>query len=148
MEPIRITTTLSPHFSKGLPRGYYLVAQRLFPGGVPLLRKQQFLGFCGGSLVVTVGSPNHWDSIMKMSIHCQELIEGPVSWLDSCSIWAANKGFRAYISQKFLPAGANSKPVTGTGIFKLHTMANSAQIYYLEVPKVNSDILLGRKSLE
>jgi hypothetical protein len=146
MECIRIPTTLSPHIVNGVARGYYVLAQKIFPDGAPVLRRAQFIGFCG-NLILTFASPNEWDTLMKMGVQCQQLLDQPVSWLAASKLWPMAKGFRSYIPGSILKPRSNLK-ITCTGIVKKHLHgAGVAPIFYLEIPSISADVLMGRDIL-
>ncbi len=64
MEPIKIPVTLSPHYGDKGPKGFYILAQRLWPEGAPILNKVQWVGYFG-TLIVTVQHPGEWNSLLK-----------------------------------------------------------------------------------
>jgi len=146
---IRIPVTLSPHIVKGKPRGYYLLAQRLFPNGAPILRKDQFVGFSGGFMVITVARQNTWNTLMHMAIYASDVYGEIFAWLDSCKLYPMNKGFRAYIPGTILrPPSAGSKKVETFGLFQKTAFGGDvADMWYVKVPDVSAEVLLGSKRL-
>jgi hypothetical protein len=141
MEEIRIPVTLTPHYQSGKPSGYYLLAQRLFPRGAPILVKQQFAGFSDG-LVVTVNHPPQLDTPLKMAVVCPVIGGQGVTWLSKVSIYPMSMGFRMYIPGNILKPPTGALNFETTGIFH-----GAGELYWLHVPAVSSDILLGRKAL-
>jgi len=143
MKPIQIPVTLSPHFGGGKPKGYYLIAQRLFPDGAPILSKHQFVGF-DGSLVVTVQHPGEWDTVLKMAIYVSKLEDEPTTWLSKAHLYPMPMGFRMYIPGTVLkPKSAEVQKIETIGVF-----CKWGLVYYVYVPKISGEILLGRKELE
>ena len=149
MEPVRVPVTLSPHIVNDKPRGYYLLAQRIFPQGAPILRRQQFVGF-NGRLIVTVSRHRTWDNFLKMGIHARELDGQAITWLDQCKLYPMAMGFRMYIPGTILkPASAGSEKVESIGILREQKWGgNTASTFYLEIQKIDADILLSRKELK
>jgi hypothetical protein len=143
MNLIRIPVTLSPHIVKGSPRGYYVLAQRLFPNGAPILAKAQWIGF-NGALVITVEHPHEWDSLLKMAVKCPDFIEGRVSWLAPAKVWPMSKGFRTYIPGTIL----KPKPAEASKVESMGTFQQVGSIFYLSIPAIDGEVLLGRKEIE
>lgn len=152
MNPIQIPVTLSPHGVDGKPRGFYLLAQRLFTKGSPILRKDQFIGF-NGSLIVTVARHNAWDSLVKMGVYAHLLDSTRVFWYDKAALYPMTKGFRMYIPGTVLTPGMFQSPavvskIETTGIFRKHDFYGGIEpLFYLEIPLISGDVLLGRKQL-
>ena len=141
MEEIRIPVTLTPHYQKGKPSGYYLLAQRLFPRGAPILVKQQFAGFSDG-LIVTVNHPAHLDTVLKMAV-TYPCLTNSVTWLSKTAIIPMSMGFRMYIPGTILiPPQGERRNFETTGVFR-----RLGEMYWLHVPAVSGDILFGRKRL-
>jgi hypothetical protein len=153
MNPIRIPITLSQHIVGGKPRGFYLLAQRLFPNGAPILRKDQFVGF-NGSLIVTVARHNAWDSLLKLGVYADIVeINKHVIWFERAALYPMSKGFRMYIPGTVLTPTMFQQPVheskiETTGIFHKHDFCGGVEpLFYLEIPLISADVLLGRKQL-
>jgi hypothetical protein len=144
METVKITTSICPHFVKDEGRGHYIICRKLFRNGAPILAKQQFVGF-NGFLFVTVGHPGEWNSVFKMSQYVTQLDGRPVTWLGSANLYTYSQGFRAYIPEYILKAKEPGR-IESVGIFRKHT-APKFEIYYLELPKITAEVLLGRKEL-
>lgn len=138
----------------GKPRGYYLLAQRLFQRGAPILRKQQWIGFAD-RLVVTVDYPVEYDSLLKMVVGCTTVGTGPViggdrrtvTWLASAKLWPMAKGFKTYIPSSILtptssPCGGVYKAIHTHGLFSTTEMLS-----WLEIPILDGEVLLRRKEL-
>lgn len=148
MQPIKIPISLCPHIVEGKPRGYYLLAQWLFPKGAPRLVKQQFLGF-NGQLLVTVEHDGTWDSLLKIALFVENLNGKRVTWLTKTPIYTMPLGFRAYIPGTILkPISADVAKITTTGVFKKESFGVSKDLYYLEIPKITAGILFGREELK
>jgi len=144
---VRIPITLSSHIVNGKPRGFYLLAQRLFPNGAPSLTKQQYIGF-NGRLFVTVEHDRTWDTLLKVALHAEKLNDKHISWLTPTPIYPMPKGFRAYIPGTIIkPASAESQKVEGIGVFRRAIFGVSRDAYYLEILKLTAEVLLGRKEL-
>lgn len=136
MKPIRVPVTLSPHVVKGVPRGYYVLAQRLFPKGAPIIAKQQWIGFDGENLIVTAQHKPQCKSLLEMAVH-----HAGRTWLAPAKIWPMPQGFRSYIPASILKAKAGPRIVT-YGIFNV-----TDRVAWLDIPKLNGEVLLGRKEL-
>jgi hypothetical protein len=142
MNDIRINVTLSPHVQKGKPTGYYVIAERLFPRGTPILVKQQFVGYSNG-LVISVAHPPQVESVLGMGVICNLLSGRPVTWLSTAPLYTLPGGFRSYVNGRVLkPHSAEARKFTTTGIFRGY-----GELYWLEIPAVSGDVLLGRKEL-
>lgn len=148
MNQIKIPVSLSPHIVAGKPRGYYLLAQRLFPNGAPILRRDQFAGF-NGCLIVTVARHNKWNTFFDMCIQVRKLHEQAISWFGSTKLYPMNKGFRMYIPGSILkPPSADSKKIETIGIFRKHEyFGGVGSLYYLELQEFTAEVLLGKKKL-
>ena len=145
MEPIHIPVSICPHFSGGKARGHYILAKRLFPEGSPILVKQQFCGF-NGFLFITVVHPPQWNTSFKMAIHVKELDERKVLWLGGCHLTNLAGGFKVYLKEDIIKTKKPGR-IECTGIFRKH-VSPGFEIYYLEIPKLSADVLLGRKDLK
>lgn len=154
MNPIKIPVTISPHIVNGKPRGYYIIAERLFTKSNPHLIRKQFLGIARG-LIISVGRDIHWDSLLKMSIHIPEVIYtiggcgiNKILWLSPTKIYPFNMGFRAYIPGTVLkPESAEAKKIQTMGFFKRFQIGTT-DLLYLEVPLITPDIMLGKTKLD
>lgn len=149
MKTIKIPITISPHFSQGVPRGYYIIAQRLFPKERPILFRQQFVGFTQ-NLVFTMAHPGKWDTLLKMAIYIPTLGDFyvSVSWLSTTKMYPMGTGVRIYLPGTILkPSSAGCKKIETMGSLSL-AGGRGQEIYYLDIPKLNADILLGRKELK
>ena len=138
MGPIRIPVTLSPHICGGSPRGYCVLAQRLFPNGAPILAKAQWMGFQDG-LIITVDHPAECDTLLKMAIRFPS-----VTWLAPAKLWPMSKGFKSYIPGTILkPESAEASKIEVTGVFQ-----QKEGLFYLSIPALDGEVLLGRKALQ
>lgn len=146
---VKIQTTLSPHIVDGKPRGYYLIAQRLFTHGLPILRRDQFVGFSRG-LVVTIERHRTWQSLLDIGLRAQSLGGQSVSWLGKIKMYQMSAGFRMYIPGTILkPTSADSKKIETWGIFDKEIYgAGISPLYYLKVPIVTAEVLLGKERLD
>lgn len=145
MDAINIPVSICPHFSGGKPRGHYILAKRLFQEGAPILVKQQFVGF-NGFFFVTVVRPPLWNSTFKIANYIKRLDGREVIWLGGCHLTSLAGGFKIYITEDILKAKEPGR-IEGTGIFRKYK-APGFEVYYLEIPKITGEILLGRKELE
>lgn len=145
MEPIHIPVSICPHFSQGKPRGHYILAKRLFQVETPILVKQQFLGF-NGFLFVTVVHPPLWNTSFKVATHIKELDGRKIIWLGGCHLTSLSGGFKIYLPEDVLKAKEPGR-IEGAGVFRKHKSLGF-EIFYLEIPKLSADVLLGRKDLE
>jgi len=145
---IKIPITMTPHVQKGKPTGYYLIAQRLFVKPVELVRAQ-FVGYSDG-LALTVGGIERfqWDTVLKMAVKLPLLDGKPVNWLSSIALYPSAGGFRAYIpGPVFRPESVEEPPTHLIGEFSSCPVAD-ATLYYLRVPMLSGDVLLGKKRLQ
>ena len=141
MKPITVPISICPHIVDGCPHGYYIIAQRLFQQQ-PILFRQQFVGFTK-NLIFTLAHSGKWDTLLKMAINVPHLDTIPVSWLAPVKMYPTGTGVRFYLPGTIL------KP-TSAGCVKINTMGGlhiAGEIYYLNVPKLNADVLLSRKEL-
>lgn len=145
MQPIHIPVSLCPHFSGGKARGHYLLAKRLFREGNPILVKQQFIGY-NGFLFVTVVHPAQWNSTFKIATHIKELDGRGITWLGGCHLTTLTGGFKVYLPEYIMKAKEPGR-IEGTGIFRKHE-SPGFECFYLEIPKLSADILLGRTKLK
>lgn len=145
MEPVHIPVSLCPHFSGGKPRGYYILAKRLFLHDQPILTKRQFCGF-NGFLFVTVVHPNWWDTTFKTAISIPRLDGRDIQWLGSVPLYQLKGGFKVYLPETILKAKKPGR-IEGVGIFRKYT-APGFSCYYLELPKITEAVLLGREELK
>jgi hypothetical protein len=139
---VRINVTMSPHVQKGRPSGYYVLAERLFPRGAPILVKQQYVGYSEG-LVITVAHPAGVKSVLSMAVNVPRLGDKPVTWLAEAHLYPMRLGFRAYVAGRVLKARSTETPrYMTTGLFR-----GEGELYWLWIPAVSGDVLLGRKEL-
>lgn len=94
---------------------------------------------------MTVVHPNQWDTTFKIASIVQEMDDRKIIWLGSVHQYLLPGGFKAYLPEHILKA---SKPgrIEGVGIFRKYK-ALGFECYYLEVPKLTGEILLGKKEL-
>ena len=145
MEPVTIPISICPHFSQGKPRGHYILAKRLFLNDQPILVRQQYVGF-NGFLFVTVVHPNQWDTIFKIASRITQMDGQSITWLGSVRQYSLHKGFKVYLPEYILKAKTPGR-IEGVGIFRKY-QAPGFSCYYLEIPKLNVDVLLGRKEIK
>lgn len=145
MNPVTIPVSICPHFTKGKPRGHYLLAKRLFQNETPILAKQQFVGY-NGFLFVTVVHPAKWDTTFKMACAITELDGQPIKWLGTTHLTPLAGGFKAYLPEPITKANKPGR-IEGIGIFRKH-VALGFELYYLEIPKFTAEVLLGRMDLK
>jgi len=137
---IKIPVTFSPHFVKNTPRGYYLLAERLFTKELPILEKVQFVGFNQG-LVISVQRDRKLASIVEMNTIIHTLDGEKVTWLKPAKLFPMIMGFRAYIPRTVLAPSQLSKKVSTIGYFCKHEIGiiNHEQytpLYFLRVPSI------------
>lgn len=145
MEPVTIPVSLCPHFSQGKARGHYILAKRLFLQDQPILVRQQYVGF-NGFLFVTVVHPPAWDTAFKTALKIPQLDGRKIIWLGSVPLYGLKGGFKVYLPETILKAEKPGR-IEGVGIFRKYT-APGFECYYLEVPKLTAEVLLGRKELK
>lgn len=146
MDAIQIPVTLSPHIVDNKPRGYYILGQRLFPRGAPELRKDQFVGF-NGSLIISIARHNTWNSILAMGLYASRLHNRNITWLGEAMVYPMSKGFRIYVPGTTLKPSSAGKKIETIGVFRMHEFCGVEPLFYLEIPKINADILLGKEQL-
>lgn len=146
MRPIPVPITLSPHIVDGKPRGFYVIVQSLFPKEQPIIFREQFVGFTQ-NLVFTVAHPGEQDTLLKMALYSPTIGDKPVTWLSTTKQYPAGKGLRIYLGGSILkPASADYKKYQTMGV--VHKSGTQrGGIVYVDVPKLDGDILLGRKEL-
>lgn len=145
MEPVHIPISLCPHFSQGKPRGYYILAKRLFLHDQPILARQQFVGY-NGFLFVTVVHPGLWDTTFKIASLVPELDGRKIIWLGSVNQYTLSGGFKTYLPEIIMKAKKPGR-IEGQGIFRKYE-APGFELYYLEIPKITGKILLGKEELK
>jgi len=143
MNPIKVPVTFSPHIVGGKPRGYYALAQWLFPNGAPILQRRQFAGY-NGQLLITVEKPMECKTLLHMALKVSTLQNTPIMWLGACKVYHMSRGFRAYIPGSILcPPSAESEKIETHGFFRRH-----GDLFYMEFPKVSAEVLLGKERFE
>jgi len=145
IEPIKIPISICPHSSAGKIRGWYVLAKRLFRGDDPILFKHQFLGF-NGNLIVSVQQAAI-RSLFQMATKYPKLEDRDITWLGKVSLFRLKGGFKVYIPGEYLEV-ENPTRVETVGIFRCHTAYNRKLFYYLEIPAITAEVLLGRKALK
>lgn len=146
MEAVTIPISICPHFSQGKARGHYLLAKRLFIGeDQPILARQQYVGF-NGFLFVTVVHPNWWDTTFKTACMIREMDKQPIIWLGTVPLYGLPKGFKVYLPETILKAEKPGR-IEGVGIFRKY-QAPRFECYYLEIPKLTAEVLLGKEELK
>ena len=145
MEAVTIPISICPHFSQGKPRGHYVLAKRLFLNEQPILTRQQYVGY-NGFLFVTVVHPNKWNTVFKMAMNCSQIDGRSITWLGTVPIYPLRGGFKAYLPETILKAEKPGR-IEGVGIFRKY-QAPGFSCYYLEIPKLSAEVLLGRKELK
>ena len=145
MEAVTIPISICPHFSQGKARGHYLLGKRLFLHGQPILVRRQYVGF-NGFLFVTVEHPNWWDTTFKTACMIQEMDGQHIKWLGSVPLYQLKGGFKVYLPETILKAKKPGR-IEGVGIFRKYK-APGFECYYLEIPKLNADVLLGKEELK
>ena len=145
MEAVTIPISICPHFSQGKPRGHYLLAKKLFLNDQPILVRHQFVGF-NGFLFVTVVHPNQWDTAFKIANRIRMMDDRRITWLGAVRQYSLSKGFKVYLPETILKAKKPGR-IEGVGIFRKYD-APGFSCYYLEIPKLTAEVLLGRKELK
>ena len=143
-EPFRVPMTLSPHYVNGKARGFYLLAQRIWPGGAPILNKKQFIGFNGQCLLVTVEHNGLWKTPLQIFMRAGALQEKGMMWMCAAPLYPMSKGFRMYVPGNILLPRSEGNIVT-FGVFQYDV---PTKIYFLEIPEITGNVLLGRIEIE
>lgn len=145
MEAVTIPISICPHFSQGKPRGHYLLAKRLFLNDQPILIKQQYVGY-NGFLFVTVVYPYKWDTAFKIANSVSQIDGRNITWLGTTHLYSFKGGFKMYLQESILKAKSPGR-IEGVGIFRKYK-ALGFECYYLEIPMITAEVLLGRKKLK
>ena len=145
MEAVTIPISICPHFSQGKPRGHYLLAKRLFLHEQPILSRQQYVGF-NGFLFVTVVHPSEWTTTFRTAIRISQLDDRKVIWLGSANLYPLKGGFKVYLPETILKAKKPGR-IEGVGIFRKYK-APGFECFYLEIPKLTAEVLLGQEELK
>lgn len=145
MEAVKIPVSICPHFSQGKPRGHYILGKRLFLNDQPILARRQYVGF-NGFLFVTVVHPNQWNTIFKIACMIQEMDGQSITWLGTVPLYGLKGGFKVYLPETIFKAKKPGR-IEGVGIFRKYD-APGFSCYYLEIPKLTAEVLLGRKELK
>jgi hypothetical protein len=145
MEAVTIPVSICPHFSQGKPRGHYLLAKRLFLKDQPILSKRQYVGF-NGFLFVTVVHPPYWDTTFKTALIVREMDGRSIQWLGAVPLYGLKGGFKVYLPETILKAVKPGR-IEGVGIFRKY-QAPGYSCYYLEIPKLTANVLLGKEELK
>jgi len=144
---IRIPITLSPHIVNNKPRGYYLLAERLFLEDMPILTRKQFIGF-DTSLLVTFAWPCGWDSLFKMNHYAGQCGERVIKWISECRLYPFSMGFRTYIPSNILSPSAGTKKIETTGIIEQLVTGKEGGVYFVRIPLLSVEIMLGKRKLK
>ena len=145
MNAVTIPVSICPHFSQNKPRGHYILGKRLFLNDQPILVRQQYVGF-NGFLFVTVVHPNWWDTTFKTACMIKEMDGQPIIWLGTVPLYGLRGGFKVYLPETILKAKKPGR-IEGVGIFRKY-QAPGFSCYYLEVPKLTAEVLLGKEELK
>lgn len=145
MEAIKIPISICPHFSQGKPRGHYLLAKRLFLHEQPIIYKQQYVGY-NGFLFVTVVHPAEWSTTFRTAIQIPEMDGRSITWLGPANLYPLKGGFKVYLTESILKAKKPGR-IEGIGIFRKYK-APGFECFYLEIPKLSAEVLLGRAELK
>ena len=145
MEPVTIPISLCPHFSQNKPRGFYILAKRLFRNEPPMLIRQQFVGY-NGFLFVTVVRPSECNTVFKIANRIKMMDDRSIIWLGSAHQYLLGGGLKIYLAEHILKAKKPGR-IEGVGIFRKYK-ALGFECYYLEIPKLTTEILLGREMLK
>ena len=154
MKPIKIPISICPHTSAGKLRGWYALAKRLFVEDDPILVKRQFMGFNwfekqAGCLLLTVVRPREDSkfSMFEQITKYSQLEDKNITWFGQCSLFPLKGGFKVYIPEGHLKV-ENPKRVETVGVFRRHDTFNHKSVFYLEIPVITAEVLLGRKELK
>lgn len=145
MNPIRIPITISPHIIGDKPRGFYILAHSLWGKDKPIIFRQQFVGF-QGSLILTMAHPSEWTSLVKATIYASVMNGKPISWFSSVQQYPQGTGVRFYLPSGILPPTSAGKIETIGIIGK--ASYGSGSVVYISIPRIDGDIILGRKELK
>ncbi len=122
-----------------------MLAKRLFRHEQPMLIRQQYVGF-NGFLFVTVVHPYQWDTTFKMACGIPYMDDRKLTWLGTANLYPFGGGFKTYLAEHILKAKKPGR-IEGVGIFRKYK-TSFMECYYLEIPKLTTEILLGREELK
>lgn len=145
MEAVTIPISICPHFSQGKARGHYVLAKKLFTQDQPILVRRQYVGF-NGFLFITVVHPGSWNTTFRTAIKISQLDGRKVIWLGSVPLYPLQGGFKVYLPETILKAKKPGR-IEGVGIFRKY-QALGFSCYYLEIPKLSAEVLLGQEELK
>lgn len=146
MEAVTIPIAICPHFSQGKPCGHYVLAKRLFVGkDQPMLTRRQYIGF-NGFLFITVVHPQNWTTTFRTAIKISEMDGRKIIWLGATNLYPLKGGFKVYLPETILKAEKPGR-IEGVGIFRKYE-ALGFSCYYLEIPKLTANVLLGKEELK
>jgi len=144
LNPVKIPLSICPHTSAGRVQGWYVLAKRLFAEDDPVLFKHQFLGF-NGNLIISVQQAEI-RSLFQMATKYPKLEDRDITWLGKVSLFRLKGGFKVYLPWEYLEV-ENPKRIETVGIFRCHIAFDRKLFYYLEIPAITAEVLLGRKEL-
>lgn len=147
MNPVKVPISICPHHSGAKPHGHYIIVNGLFPKGTPILKRQQFVGF-NGFLFITIAITHTTviDTNFKVITHLGTLDAKKIDWLGSAKLYTTPKGLRIYLPEDILKAGDYEK-IKDIGIFR-KAQGPKFGVYYLEVPRITGNVLLGKERIE
>ena len=122
-----------------------MLAKRLFTQDQPILVRRQYAGY-NGFLFVTVVHPPDWTTTFRTAIRISEMDGRSITWLGSVPLYGLKGGFKVYLPETILKAKKPGR-VEGVGIFRKYT-APGFSCYYLEIPKLTAEVLLGKAELK
>lgn len=79
-------------------------------------------------------------------MNCSQMDGRSITWLGTVPIYLLRGGFKAYLPETILKAEKPGR-IEGVGIFRKY-QAPGFSCYYLEIPKLPAEVLLGRKELK
>ena len=96
-EIVRFPITIRSHIQGGKLTGHYIHAGRMFPLGLPVIDKKQFVGVHRW-LVITIGRPQEIDDLFKLTA---DLPQTPASdriiWIGKVKLYFTKQGITAYL---------------------------------------------------
>jgi len=90
--------------------------------------------------------PSEWDSLVKVAVYAPVLGGKPVSWFSTVQQYLQGTGVRFYLPGSVLrPASAGSIEMMGD---LCKASYGSGDVYYISIPRIDGDIILGRRELK
>jgi hypothetical protein len=90
--------------------------------------------------------PSEWNSLVKAAVYAPVLDGKPVSWFSTVQQYLQGTGLRIYLPGSVLCPVSDRKIETMGDLCK--ASYGSGDVYYISIPLIDGDIILGRRKLE